>query len=371
MLEEQKILGRSAGDHERLFPHYTTASAACSGEVEVNGKKLIIWEFSQLETLKPAVLKQRAMAIRDAVGENNCPPIPSMQHRDLTRWILHMQNVLTNSEFQVGRAGVNGRGVPPSFKQEHQERPILKQRESSPKSKPAPFGPRKIDDTRGMEATRDHYSDLLEQKKEFAEAKVQGLSSLRVGGEGRKKIQPTDNMVCNGISNADPQGIQSMRMTPEGRRSIQCADHVADQMRELEDIDKGRSSRRSGVAQGIESGRMGGEGMRHIGVADHLFSDGGGGYGGYPSNRSIMVPSTAEPEPHIGGERKKHMSPMDHMLNHGTAADMQNPHGIGGRRHLGSFSGLPSNGRMSGDHPGYRASWKKDPSRLLGTSMIV
>lgn len=368
-LEETKILGRNAGDHERLFPKFTTAEPSCTGEVEVNGKKLIIWEFSQLEALKPAVLRHRAMAIRDAVGEVNCPPMPSMQTSDLTRWIIHMQNELTQKDMQVtrsgfSRSGIPGAGVPPTFKQEHEGRPILPERVASPRSKPAPFGPRKIDDDHGMEATRDHYNDLLEQKKEFTNAHVQGLSTLRVGGEGRKKINHRSNMECSGVSNANPKGIQSMKDTGEGRRYIRPTDNVGDQKREAEDIERGRASQVQ-FSQGIQSGRMGGEGRRQITATDHLFSDSGG----YPDRST--VPTSLDPEPHIGGERKRHMNPGDHMLNHGTAADIENPHGIGGRRHLSSYGGMPSNGSVGGVHDQYRTSWKKDNSRLKGASMIV
>jgi hypothetical protein len=49
--DAEKIFGRGESDHERLFPKYTVAQAASTGEVIVNGKTLKIWEFSQLESL--------------------------------------------------------------------------------------------------------------------------------------------------------------------------------------------------------------------------------------------------------------------------------------------------------------------------------
>merc|ERR1719163_1583503 len=112
------ILGRGEKDHERLFPKYTQAQAACTGEVEINGKILKIWEFSQLETLKVAILRQRAMAIRDAIGEASCPPMPSQQASDMIRWILHMQATLVDQELPLRRNPMQGSGPSMSFIQE-------------------------------------------------------------------------------------------------------------------------------------------------------------------------------------------------------------------------------------------------------------
>jgi hypothetical protein len=259
---DDRLLGGNEDDHERLFPKYTTAQAAATGEVTVNGKTLKIWEFSQLETLKPAVLRQRVMAIRDAVGQDSCPPMPSAQAQDMVRWILHMQAELTNVEPQVKRNAMQGSGPSPSFLQESQNRPIQKERAASPSAQNLPFGLRK--DVPTMDATRDHYDDLLQRKNEFAEVQPRGIATMRVGGEGRRHITPKDNMLNEGVSSAYPAGIETLKSQGEGRKYLTCQDHLMEQQKEQEAMQRGVPPAANRPRQGPESVRWGGQQMSRI-----------------------------------------------------------------------------------------------------------
>lgn len=349
--EKEQLFGRGEDDHERLFPKYTTAQAASTGEVIVNGKTLKIWEFTQLETLKPAVMRQRAMAIRDAVGEANCPPMPTMQTHDMIRWILHMQSVLVEPNVKGCRNAMQGSGPSPSFLQECEGRPILKERAPSPTTKPLPFGIRKMQG--GMEALRDHYGELLERKNETEEAQPRGIATMRVGGEGRRHIFPQDHMENDGVSKADPLGIESMREQGEGRRFLRCPDHLFMQQKEREAMDRGVPPENFRPRQGPESRRAGGYAMSRILTAEAPPSD--------PGNQQTIT------EMPIGGDRKKHLLPEDHMLNSGTADAVEATIGHG-RKHIDNFAGRT---QMSGAQGVYKASWKQDPSRLMGTSLVV
>jgi len=350
---DKQLLGRGENDHERLFPKYTTAQAASTGEVIINGKTLKIWEFSQLETLKPAVMRQRAMEIRDAVGEASCPPMPSIQMHDMIQWILHMQSELVGEDVKCRRNAMQGSGPPPSFLQECQGRPILKERPHSPSAKPLPFGLRKPA-PHGMEAVRDHYGELLERKCEFKEVQQRGIATMRVGGEGRRHIFAADHMENEGVSKADPLGIESMREQGEGRKYLQCKDHLFLQQKELEAQERGVPLAVSRPRQGVEatSTRNGGYNMNRILHQDEQNN---------PVNRE---PISERP---IGGERKKHLLPEDHMLNNGTADAVEGTVGHG-RKHIDNFAGRT---QMSGSQNGYRSTWKQDPSKLMGTSLIV
>jgi len=347
---DDKILGRGENDHERLFPKYTTAQAASRGEVIVNGKTLKIWDFSQLETLKPAILRSRAMALRDAVGEANCPPMPSAQASDMIRWILHMQSLLAEEAPGCHRNAMQGSGPPPCFIQESQGRPILDKRPESPERKNLPFGPRKI--VGDMETLRDHYSDILGKKKEFAESTPHGIATLRVGGEGRRHIFPKDNMVSDGVSTADPVGVESMKDQGEGRKYLNQRDHMFEQQWELEGVERGVPPQVNRPRQGPESQRRGGQGMGRILNQDD------------PNFALNDDPIVERP---IGGERKKHTTPEDHMLNNGIADAVEVSNGYG-RKHVDNFAGHT---KLSGTQAGYKATWKQDPSRLLGTSLII
>ena len=56
MTENKKLLGRSEGDSALLFPVHTHASSPCVKELQVNGKNVQIWDYTQLECLTTQVL---------------------------------------------------------------------------------------------------------------------------------------------------------------------------------------------------------------------------------------------------------------------------------------------------------------------------
>jgi len=352
---EQKLFGQGANDHERLFPKYTSAQAASMDEVVINGKTLKIWSFSQLETLKPAIVRQRAAAIRDAVGEASCPPMPTMQTHDLIKWILHMQSVFLGKDLKGGcRNAMQGSGPSPSFLQECEGRPIMNERPISPSPKALPFGIRKMQNELAKQETlRDHYGELLERTGEFKEAQQRGIATMRVGGEGRRHIQPTDHMENDGVSRAGPLGIESMREQGEGRRYLRCKDHLFDQQKECEAMERGVQMDVPRPRQGPEARRQGGNAMSRILTGYAPASD--------PGNMEKVA------EVQLGGDRKKHMMPEDHMLNNGTADAVEATIGHG-KKHIDTFAGRT---QMSGTQDNYRATWKQDPSRLMGTSLIV
>lgn len=336
--------GRGADDHERLFPKYSVASVAPPDEVSVNGKKLRIWEYSQLEALSVPILKQRMQTIRDAVGEDYCPPLLSSQRNDIIRWILHLQSQITCTEIQPGRRGA---GVPQHLLRDVEERPITQQRQKSSPTRNLPFGPKKIQ----HEATRDHYDDLLKQKKEFAGFRAEGIQTLRVGGEGRRHLFPQENMDCFGVAASEPKGIQSLKGEGEGRRYLSCVDHL---------VDMGTGGPPPENI-GIQSWRPGGEGARHIHPEDCL---------------ALGLAPTPSDEPQIlaGGERKRHIQPKDSMMNFGVADTQPCKNEIEagqghGRRFVDQFHG-PS-GAFSGTNPQYSTGWKADPSRLQGGTLII
>lgn len=341
MHDEGRILGRSHGDSERLFPHKTNAYAAATSEVYVNGKALKIWEFQQLETLSNPVLRQRALTIRDAVGEAACPPVPSGQSAELIRWILHMQAEVASQKFESG-IPKPGRGcaVPAPFLQEAQERPIAATRPLSPRRPAAPFGPRTYESDH--KPKRDHYRDLKDQSNEFADAEHHinlGIQSRRPGGEGKKHITPSTNMVNLGMSTADAQGIQTMKANGEGRKYLSCKDTLAEHLYDME-------------SPAPPARRNPPEPEKHV---SHTRMD---AYG-------VGAPSV---EPSIGGERRRHQPPPDNMVGVGTSGNTEDPK-TAGRRHLDCFAG--SKATFKAEHDDYRANWKKDPSRLKGASLII
>jgi hypothetical protein len=203
-----------------------------------------------------------------------------------------------------------------------------------------------------MDATRDHYNDLLEQKREFAEVPIQGIASNRLGGEGRRHIQPTENMVNAGVSAADPRGIQSMRPQGEGRKYLFQPDHVQEQKRELvEAMERGVPPNMRRPKLGPESIRYGGQDMSRILT---------------PEDRSNPLNRDPVNEQPIGGDRRRHINPENHMINNGTADAVESTIGHG-RRHVDTFAGQT---KFGGEHR-YRSTWKQDPSGLKGTSLII
>mmetsp|Transcript_10734 Transcript_10734/g.30292 ORF Transcript_10734/g.30292 Transcript_10734/m.30292 type:complete len:375 (-) Transcript_10734:30-1154(-) len=341
--DEGAIFGRRDGDAEKLFPRYTHAAAATTGEVEVNGKVLKIWTYQQLEALNQKVLKDRALAIRDAIGEGRCPPIPSIQAQDLIRWILHMQSELTERKPPVGRMAAGGYGngtghvVPPSFAQDTKDRPITEDRQPGRRVEHAPFGPRSF---HGQEVGKDRYVDLKLQRNDFAEAPNLGIQSGRPGGEGRRHLPTPHNMASCGVSTAPPK-------VGEGRRYLSCDDHLMEQKHGVE----------APHAPRLEvpgSPRASAEPVRHV------------------SESHMSGPGVSSPpsEQHVTGQRRRHIATPDRMVNQGTSAPEEADAARGaGRKYLDSFAG--SRSRYGDSHDTYQSTWKKDPSRLLGTSLLV
>jgi len=345
----ENLLGRQPGDSEKLFPRFTHASAAVTGEIVVNGVSVKLWTFEQLESLSRAVLRERAMVIRDALGENNAPAIPSGHSQDVIRWILHMQTQLTNQEPTLGRSRGHGTGhqVPLAFAQDHKERPITKEREPpAEKGSPVPFG---IGGGHTHTGTRDNFCDLKYQRNEFKDPPNLGIQTMRMGGEGRRHIPTPHNMACCGVSEANVQGIQTLKASGEGRRYLACNDHLMEQKREMQ-----KESQASDVPVKPCSPRTGVDPVRHV------------------SECHMSALGLAEPpvEAHIGGDRRRHANPPDRLVNQGTSAPEEDVNmRTTGRKYLDGFAGPRSEFRDS--HSSYHSSWKKDPKKLLGTSMLV
>merc|ERR550514_26747 len=153
-------------------------------------------------------------------------------------------------------------------------------------------------------------------------------------------------MYNEGVSDVSPAGIETLKDGGEGRRYLSSVDHF-----------KG-DNWPTGVV-GIESLRPGGEGARHIQPEDHMLSEG-------VADPPVVLP--------IGGERKKHIYAEDHMLSCGTADtqrmknEIEAGHGHG-RRHMDCFFGpSPNSQGRAGE---YHSSWKVDPSKLQGTSLLI
>lgn len=344
--DEGAIFGRHEGDSEKLFPRFTHAAAATTGEVEVNGKVLKLWTFQQLEALSQKVLKDRAMAIRDAVGEAKCPPIPSIQAQDLIRWILHMQTTLTGGERAppVGRAAAGGYGtasghfVPPSFAKDTKDRPITEERQPGQRLVHAPFGPRNFHGQEGP--PKDNYVDLKYQRNKYEEVPNLGIQSGRPGGEGKRHLPTPHNMLGYGVSTTEA-------LPSEGRRFLACDDHLMDQKHGIE-APEPASARAGGVPS---SPRASAQPVRHVSES-HMYGPG------------IAAPFS---EHHVTGDRRRHISTSDRMVNHGTSEPGEE--GSSGRKYLDSFAG--SRAKFADSHNSYQSTWKKDPSRLQGTSLLV
>eukprot|EP00747_Dinoflagellata_sp_TGD_P024047 gnl/TRDRNA2_/TRDRNA2_130274_c0_seq3.p1 gnl/TRDRNA2_/TRDRNA2_130274_c0~~gnl/TRDRNA2_/TRDRNA2_130274_c0_seq3.p1 ORF type:complete len:373 (-),score=51.61 gnl/TRDRNA2_/TRDRNA2_130274_c0_seq3:97-1152(-) len=345
---EERLLGQTEGDANMVFPKFTSATAVSPSDVTVNGKVVKIWNFAQLENLSVLILRQRAATIRDAVGEQGCPPMPSMQRNDVIRWILHMQSELTQAKNITGRME---HGVPSSFQQEIDENPILPSR-PTPKAagQPAPFGPRKVNQGHGSSPTVIADKDSLKgvfDEEAVREANARDTYEYQNDPSGKKQTRSEmlskHQMLSFGVSDAGVQGIQTMKPNGEGRRVIPCKNNMAEIFSEAP---------KSGYPiYGIQSGRPGGEGRVYIAKGDQM---------------ACMGMGAPEKEPHIGGERRKHNTPEGHMVTTGTSEETQVGHG---RRYVDHFKG-PGHGHR-GEESGYNQSWKKDPSRLLGASMII
>ncbi|CAE7878021.1 Ovca2 [Symbiodinium necroappetens] len=332
---EGEILGRQDGDARKLFPTYTHASPAATGEVSINGKVLQLWTFSQLETLNQSALRKRALAIRDAIGEAACPSLPSGRCDDLTRWILQMQEQLTNEKPEQGRSGGYGTGhfVPRSFAQETKE---MEQRQ-----KVAGDLPTSRSVAEEVNACRDNYKDLKMQQNDFKEDPRLGIQTGRAGGEGKRHLFPKQNMVTHGVSAAEPQGIASLRPTPEGRRYIPTVDNLMEQKRENEARE--RALMAGGAAGPAPVNRP----------ANHISEDHMAHFG-----------CTNEDEPSLGGRRHAN-KPRDHFIGAGTWETTEAVHG---KKYIDGYQKMDNH---AGRQDTYRTSWRKNPTKLLGSSMLV
>jgi len=331
-----EIMGRQDGDARKLFPTYTHAAPAATGEVNVNGKVLQLWTFSQLETLNQIALRKRALAIRDAIGEAACPPLPSGRCDDLTRWILQMQEQLTNQKTEQGRSGGYGTGhfVPKTFAQETQE---MAQRNKAAAEQPETLQR----SSAPLSARRDNYKDLKMQQNDFKEDPRLGIQTGRLGGEGKRHLFPKQNMVTHGVSSAEPQGIASLRPTPEGRRYIPTMDNLMEQKRENE-------ARERALLEGGASGPAPVNRPSNHVSEDHM------AYFGC-TNADEAIP----------GGRRHANKPRDHFLG---AATWESTEAVHGKKYIDGYQKLDGH---AGRQEEYRTSWRQNPQKLLGSSMLV
>jgi len=138
--------------------------------------------------------------------------------------------------------------------------------------------------------------------------------------------------------------MTTLRESGEGRRFLPCHDNIMAQQKELE-----------AMQQGVKPANLAprerfGEEVRHVSDTSmtHL---------------GVSAPNEEAP---IGGERRRHANQPDHMLKIGMSAEPED--GGAGRKYLDSFAG--SRTRFSDKSDNYQSTWKKDPSKLLGTSLI-
>lgn len=344
MVQGSTILGRTEGDAELIFPIRTNASAACVRDVVVNGKTLLIWEYAQLESLSPDVLRQRVLSIQEAVGAENCMPMLSKQTSDVIRWILRMQCELTGDTVEVRR---NAAGIPQWLAQEDARRPLCTGALRRNPSCLMPFG-RKLTSPHDLDAARDHYGDMVHRKREFAGEQVLGIESQRVGGSGRRHLQPSTHMECHGISSSCPLGIETLRECGEGRRHIWPKDTLQEQAVENDALLKGEAAVPTPSAP-----------RRRRAENDTFLGRG---------VRSLMHSSRADVQAQEVSlfDRKRHIECVDHMVNDGTADSetWDNP----GRKNQDAFS-RHNLARSRGRASEYLTTWKQDPSRLLGRKL--
>eukprot|EP00933_Yihiella_yeosuensis_P008396 TRINITY_DN11380_c0_g1_i1.p1 TRINITY_DN11380_c0_g1~~TRINITY_DN11380_c0_g1_i1.p1 ORF type:complete len:410 (+),score=90.24 TRINITY_DN11380_c0_g1_i1:218-1447(+) len=387
-VQEGEIMGRSHGDADKLFPRYTHASAATTGEINVNGKPLKLWTFTQLESLKSTALRQRVLAIKDLLG-GDCPALPSGQPADMTRWIIHMQEQLTNQQAQESRFGGYGAGnvnvVPTSFARETEERPISPKAAASPDANEVARSAEEGQERRAMKMR--HLRESCDQEQEEG----RGIVSGRYGGEGRKHLSPRQHIVQNNVVDGQE--------APGGRRYIPCRDNMFHQQAELEAMqqpgwkpfnEQQRSLRRAAPdaethaaagrqsggypkAQGAQASQSPAAGMAACGYG----SETGPGGAGSPQRAvweshlwggNEVGPENVEMP--LGGERRKRPDPncrKDHFINPGVAA--------GGEENARSGIKVDYNrgqvNQFRERQNTYRSTWKQNPSHLLGSSMLI
>eukprot|EP00933_Yihiella_yeosuensis_P061441 TRINITY_DN64248_c0_g1_i1.p2 TRINITY_DN64248_c0_g1~~TRINITY_DN64248_c0_g1_i1.p2 ORF type:complete len:161 (+),score=46.52 TRINITY_DN64248_c0_g1_i1:66-485(+) len=78
----------------------------------IDGKEFQVFTETQLSGLNREKLKQRALNLRDAVGQDNLPPMPR-QPEQVVAWILTVQSILSGAA-PVAPPSSAGRGRPVS-----------------------------------------------------------------------------------------------------------------------------------------------------------------------------------------------------------------------------------------------------------------
>lgn len=337
-------LGRRQGDAEKLFPKYTHASAATTGEVAVNGKIMKLWTYSQLEPLNTSALRQRASTIRDTVGEANCPPMPSGQQHDLLRWILFMQSHVTKQVAAAGRMGGYGgeadQLVPTTLVDENAQRPI------DPRPPPSAHQPSARAGA-NLPVTRDHINELSERTQDAGYPL--GIESLKPGGEGKKHLFPRNNMDSSGMSTVGPVSIASLKEAGEGRRYIRPDDHIMHQRQELQALQRGEE------IAAIPYRKAGG------GLSPHVSDSNLKGSCGLTGEDAKQLP--------VAGDRRRHLDQPDHMVGPRQCSGGEQTQS--GKKHLDCFAGAKSFSNYKASEENYQSTWKQNPSKLRGSSMII
>lgn len=339
------------GGMDKLFPVASQAAAASYATVEVNGQLLEIWNYRQLEFLDKNGLRQRAMKLRDLLGPDNCPPMPSMQRDDTIRWILHVQSHITGRDIRFEY------GAPRYMVREEFRRPlgvVALEEQYDDERAPGnfPFGRRNI-------PTKDHLEVLFDgslKTKEDMTWRDEGIETLRPGGEGRRHIVPEAHMLNEGVADVGEEGIETLKPGGEGRRHLRPEDHF---------LNEGVTNAGD---EGIETMRTGGEGRRHIQPYDHMITE---GTADIDIGHHLVTDRFVDV--HVTGDRKRHIPGTDHMVNVGVSsvqsekneAEAGHAHG---RKHVTYYSG-PRFGSNGVQVP-YHSTWKRDPSRLSGNTMI-
>ncbi|CAE6926787.1 Ovca2 [Symbiodinium natans] len=258
----------------------------------------------------------------------------------MTRWILQMQEQLTNQKPEQGRSGGYGTGhfVPRSFAQETQEMATQRQKVDQRVDSDLPTS---RSNAEAVGASRDNYKDLKMQQNAFKEDPKLGIQTGRAGGEGKRHLFPKQNMVTHGVSSAEPQGITSLRATLEGRRYIPTVDNLMEQKKENE------ARERALMAGGASGPAPVNRPSNHI-SEDHMAHFG----------------CTNTDEPAAGGRRHAN-KPRDHFVGAGTWETTEAVHG---KKYIDGYQKMDNH---AGRQDTYRTSWRKNPQKLLGSSMLV
>lgn len=326
---DDPIPGRREGDAEKLFPKYSHAAAAVTGEVLIGGKPLKLWTTAQLETLSAPILRQRAIAIRDVVGEAQCPPMPSGRPAEMVRWIMQMQSELTNEAPQHGQAGYGaGHSVLQPFTTQNAERP-----DTAFRAPPSPLQPASRHGA-DLTATREQFHN----QQEYEQGPAHGVSS-GPPDRAKKHILPKNNMDAAGISTIGEVGIGSLRAGGEGRRYFRPEDHI---MAQKQQMVQGYPSTASRPARPTSPGKH---------VSDSSLTS-----PGVIHDEAVEAP--------IMGDRRRRVERPDTI----TGAVQQDPRG---RKYLDCFAGARPQFKSPEEGQSYQSTWKKDPVKLKGSSLII